>query len=416
MVAHLLKEWFIPYTRTMGNFLTEQYFKNPYPTYEKFLQESPVFWSEELRAWIVSPYELVEAGLHSTTLNAGERMSAASSHFSEEEKKQYSAILHNLNNWIVFQDPPSHTRLRRLISKSFTPRTIAAFEPKIEKIVNDLLDEIGDKEKFDLVSEFSFRLPAAVICDLLGIPLERQWDLKRWADGVAGFSAAARVTSEKAEFANQMALESKDYLITLFSELRANPGDNLLSRLVDQSDEAHPLSDDELVALVVQLFFAGFETTEGLIGNLVIALANNPEQLAKLRAKPELIENAVEEALRFDSSILKQSRVASEDQDFGGVQIKKGDYMHFMIAAANHDPARHSEPDKFDVERSDVTHMSFGHGIHFCIGAPLARLEARIATRALLERLTRIEILEPAPVYPELFAVRKPLNLWLKNI
>ena len=400
----------------VGNFLTQEYFNNPYPTYKKFLNESPVFWSQELSAWIISPYELVEAGLHSSTLNAGERMSAASSHFSDEERKQYSAILHNLNNWIVFQDPPSHTRLRRLISKSFTPRSITAFEPKIEKIVNDLLDEIGDKEKFDLVAEFSFRLPAAVMCDLLGIPLDRQWDLKRWADGIAGFSAAARVTSEKAKFANEMALESRKYLITLFEQLRKEPGDNLLSRLVDQSDEPNPLSDDELVALVVQLFFAGFETTEGLIGNLMIALANHPDELAKLRANPELITNAVEETLRFDSSILKQSRVASEDQDFGGQKIKKGDYMHFMIGAANYDPARFSNAHIFDVERDDVGHVSFGHGIHFCIGAPLARLEARIALRALLERLSRIEILEPGPVYPELFAVRKPLHLWIRNI
>ncbi len=400
----------------VGNFLTQEYFNNPYPTYKKFLNESPVFWSEELSAWIISPYELVEAGLHSSSLNAGERMSAASSHFSDEERKQYSAILHNLNNWIVFQDPPSHTRLRRLISKSFTPRSITAFEPKIEKIVNDLLDEIGDKEKFDLVAEFSFRLPAAVMCDLLGIPLDRQWDLKRWADGIAGFSAAARVTSEKAKFANEMALESRKYLITLFEQLRKEPGDNLLSRLVDQSDEPNPLSDDELVALVVQLFFAGFETTEGLIGNMMIALANHPDELAKLRANPELITNAVEETLRFDSSILKQSRVASEDQDFGGQKIKKGDYMHFMIGAANYDPARFSNAHIFDVERDDVGHVSFGHGIHFCIGAPLARLEARIALRALLERLSRIEILEPAPVYPELFAVRKPLHLWIRNI
>ena len=400
----------------VGNFLTQEYFNNPYPTYKKFLKESPVFWSQELSAWIISPYELVEAGLHSSTLNAGERMSAASSHFSDEERKQYSAILHNLNNWIVFQDPPSHTRLRRLISKSFTPRSITAFEPKIEKIVNDLLDEIGDKENFDLVAEFSFRLPAAVMCDLLGIPLDRQWDLKRWADGIAGFSAAARVTSEKAKFANEMALESRKYLITLFEQLRKEPGDNLLSRLVDQSDEPNPLSDDELVALVVQLFFAGFETTEGLIGNMVIALANHPDELAKLRANPELIANAVEETLRFDSSILKQSRVASEDQDFGGQKIKKGDYMHFMIGAANYDPARFSNAHIFDVERDDVGHVSFGHGIHFCIGAPLARLEARIALRALLERLSRIEILEPGPVYPELFAVRKPLHLWIRNI
>jgi cytochrome P450 len=400
----------------VATFLSPQYYLNPYPTLRQMQDQSGIVFNKQINAWIITGYDLVEEGLHSDLLNASERMTVAASHFSAEERAQYSEIITVLNNWIVFQDPPNHTRLRRLISKSFTPRTVAALEPEIEVLVNDLLNEAQKGDSFDLVSQFSFHLPAAVICLLLGIPLEMKGDLKRWADGVAGFSANARVTSEQAAHANAMAIEAKEYLFSLFAEIRKNPGENLLSKLLLVEDEANRLTDDELVGMSIQLFFAGFETTEGLIGNIVLALSRNPEEAAKLRSNPDLIENTVEEALRYDSSILKQSRVASVDTTIGGEAIKKGDYLHFMIAAANRDPSIFSNPDAFDIARTDQGHLSFGHGIHFCIGAPLARLEAKIALKQLLQRLSTFEILTPQIRYPEIFAIRKPLELILKNI
>jgi cytochrome P450 len=396
-------------------FLSSQYYLNPYPTLREMQQESGIIFSEQINAWIVTSYDLVEEGLHSDLFNASERMTVAASHFSPEERKQYSEIITVLNNWIVFQDPPNHTRLRRLISKSFTPRTVAALEPEIEKVVTELLDAVTKKESFDLVSEFSFHLPAAVICILLGIPLEAKSSLKRWSDGVAGFSANARVTSEQAAHANAMALEAKEYLFALFAELRKNPGENLLSKLLLIEDEDSRLTDEELVGMSIQLFFAGFETTEGLIGNMVLALAQNPLEEEKLRANSELIEKTVEEALRYDSSILKQSRVASVDTVFGGVNIKKGDYLHFMIAAANRDPSKFTNPNSFDIAREDQGHLSFGHGIHFCIGGPLARLEARVALRQLLQRFSGFETVSEKVDYPEIFAIRKPKKLLIKN-
>ena len=314
-----------------------------------------------------------------------------------------------------FQDPPDHTRFRRLISKSFTPRSINAFEPKIEIIVARLLDEATKKETFNLVDDFSFQLPSLVICELLGMPLDRQWDLKRWADGLAGFIASAQVSSEKATFAEGVAIEAQEYLMQLFQDIRKNPGENLLSRVLTAPKEDDELTDQELVALTVNLFFAGFETTEGLISNMVRALSDNPDQLELLRNNPELIEAAVEEALRFDSSIQKQSRIAAEDMEIHGQKIAKGDYVHFMIGAANRDPLRFSNPERFDIARKDAGNVSFGHGIHFCIGAPLARLEARIAIRQLIERMTKIKVIEPLPRYAELFAVRKPLELWVTS-
>jgi cytochrome P450 len=223
------------------------------------------------------------------------------------------------------------------------------------------------------------------------------------------------VTSEQAAHANAMALEAKEYLFALFAELRKNPGENLLSKLLLIEDEDSRLTDEELVGMSIQLFFAGFETTEGLIGNMVLALAQNPLEEEKLRANSELIEKTVEEALRYDSSILKQSRVASVDTVFGGVNIKKGDYLHFMIAAANRDPSKFTNPNSFDIAREDQGHLSFGHGIHFCIGGPLARLEARVALRQLLQRFSGFETVSEKVDYPEIFAIRKPLKLLIKN-
>ena len=402
----------------VAQFLTGNYFINPYPVYRSLHEQSPIFWSEIARAWIVTPFEEVEKGLDGDDIfNQSERMTKASSHLTPEQRENLPHILTNLSNWIVFKDPPDHTRLRRLISKSFTPRSIAAFEPKIESIVSELLDGALAKEVFNLVDDFSFQLPAIVICELLGIPREKQWDLKRWSDGVAGFTASARITTEQAAHAEEVAREAEEYLLELFAELRQNPNDGLLSKILNapKDENSDALTDKEIVGLTIQLFFAGFETTEGLIGNMVLAMINNPEQEALLRSNYELIPAAVEETLRFDSSIQKQSRVASVDLEILGQQVKKGDYVHFMIGAANRDPRKFKNPDVFDITRKDAANVSFGHGIHFCIGAPLARIEAKIALRQLLERLPSFVLHEPYPTFPELLAVRKPLQLWLSG-
>ena len=396
------------------DFLTSAFFRDPYPVYRHLLEQSPVFWCEDIGAWVVCPFEQVKQGLSDKRFVASGRIAAISAHFDGEERARLQTVVSTLDRWMNFQDPPDHTRLRKLIGKAFTGQTVAALEPKIADIVNDLLDRALAAPSFDLVAGFSFQLPALVICQLLGVPFERRAQLREWSDGLAQFVSHSRVPLDVAEHAERMAAESRTYFRELIAALRADPGDNLLSRLAVAAPQ-EGLTDEEVASLAINLFFAGFETTEGLIGNMVKALADHPDQLALLRADPSLAAAAVEEALRFDSSVQKQSRIASVEVEILGQTIRRGDYVHFLIGAANRDPARFRQPEEFLITRPDAGNVSFGHGIHLCLGAPLARLEARVAINGLLDRLPKLEIEQPGPEYPQLFAIRKPLALHLRN-
>lgn len=397
-----------------ADFLTPAFFRDPYPVYRDLLARSPVFWCAEIGAWVVCPFEQVREGLSDKRFIASGRIAAIAAHFGADERARLQTVVSTLDRWMNFQDPPDHTRLRKLIGKSFTAQTIAGLEPKIAALVADLLDRALQGPSFDLVSGFSFQLPALVICELLGVPFERRAQLRGWSDGLAHFVSHSRVPLDVAEHAERMAAESRAYFKELIATLRADPGDNLLSRLAASAPQ-EGLTDDEVASLAINLFFAGFETTEGLIGNMVKALIDHPDQLALLRADPSLAAAAVEEALRFDSSVQKQSRIASVDLEILGQTIRRGEYVHFLIGAANRDPARFDRPDEFLITRPDAGNVSFGHGIHLCLGAPLARLEARLAITGLLARLPALEIAPPGPEYPRLFAIRKPLALRLRN-
>ena len=397
-----------------AHFLTKEYFTDPY-TFFRAAHEAGIklFWSKKISAWVVISYEEVKAGLASTDFNSAQRIQKAVQHFSLQEQASSHLAIDVLENWIVFQDPPNHARLRKLVNKSFTPRTIAALRPQIEKIVDELLFKTF-KNPFELVNfvdQISFMIPSMVICALLGIPLERQHDLRRWSDAIAGLSAAAQASEEGIRCANKAVVEAEHYLLGLFDDIRRDPNEALLSKLLNPEGSGDQLTDLELVAMTVQLFFAGFETTEGLMGNLLLALLRHPQSLEDLVTHPELLPGAIEECLRFDSSIIKQSRVASRDVEVSTELIKAGDYVHFMIAAANWDPTKFESPEEFDIKRSENDHLTFGHGIHFCIGAPMARLETEVLFSALLSRISEFVIAESQIQYPELLAIRKPKAL-----
>ena len=398
-----------------GNeFLTPGFFQNPYSFYEYLLAEAPVVWSAELNGWLVSPFDDVQQGLQSSAFRSGGRIDQAAKALSPQVREASADALACLNAMMSFRDAPDHTRLRRLVSRGFTPRRVAALEPQIHELVNELLDEWPESGTFDLVETFSFKLPAMVICRLLGIPMDRLDDINRWAEGIVNLLSAGVMTPEAAGQAQLVVVEASEYMNMLIEEKRANPTDDLLSALVViEGEDDDALSRAELIAMVIQLFFAGFETTEGLIGNALNVMLRNKDVFLPLAGDQEYAELATEEALRFDNSIQRQTRIAQEDTELQGVTIPKDRYVFFLIGAANRDPRRFENPNVFDPRRPDLGSVAFGHGVHFCLGAPLARLETRIALQLIAERFPT---LEPAgdPVFGSLLAVRKPKHFMLK--
>ncbi|MDT0322187.1 cytochrome P450 family protein [Streptomyces millisiae] len=310
---------------------------------------------------------------------------------------------------LLITDPPDHTRLRRLVSREFTPGRVAALAPRVRQLTDELLDAMlaAPDRRADLVSAFSFPLPITVICELLGVPYLDRDRFRRWSQVMTG---AAAMDEAEATLAAMT-----EYLIGLLAAKRQQPGDDLLSALLGTADGAgDQLSQEELLGMCWLLLIAGHETTVGLISNGVLALLNHPEQLAALRADWSLLDNAVEEILRYDGPVPTPTvRFAAEDIELGGVVIPRRDLVLPALADADRDPARFPDPNRFDIRRDTGGHLAFGHGIHYCLGAPLARLEGRIALRALLERAPDLALdADPAavPWHPGIL-IRGPLHL-----
>jgi hypothetical protein len=295
---------------------------------------------------------------------------------------------------MLHADPPDHTRLRGLVVKAFTARRVEDMRPRVQEIVDRSLDAVIDRGEMDLIADFAFRLPVTIICDMLGIPEEHREGFH------AGTSVGVRIldpvpmTPDEIKQGNARNLMAQAYFQQLFDLRRRNPGDDLTTHLVQAEEDGSRLSTEELVANIMLLFVAGHETTVNLIGNGLLALHRNPDQLALLKARPELITNAIEEFLRYDSSVQATGRVALEDiEDIGGKKIPKGDNVLCLLGSANRDPAVYPDrPDRLDITRQNVRPLSFGGGIHFCLGAQLARLEAEIAIGTLLRRLPELRL------------------------
>ena len=300
-------------------------------------------------------------------------------------------LIRILTLWMVFRDPPEHTRLRRLASRVFHVRSMHALRPNVEALTAWLLERIGDLERFDFIADFAGPLPALVIMDMLGVPRGELERFKRLSDEMALFIGSARETPAKYQRAEAATHEMADLFRALIAARRAAPQRDLLSELVHLDDQGDRLTDDELVATCVLLLFAGHETTTHHIANGLAALLRFPAELEKLRASPALAPAAVEELLRYDGPIGAQVRIVQEPQDFHGRQFKPGERVFLMMNAANRDPRAYQEPDRVDLARHGVPHLSFGFGAHLCLGFPLARLEGQVALPAVLARWRHIE-------------------------
>ncbi len=310
------------------------------------------------------------------------------------------------SEFMLQQDPPDHTRLRKLVSKAFTPRAIERWRPRAEAIVEELLDRVEAKGELDVIADLALPVPSTLICEMLGVPVEDRASFTVWtADATHGL-AAQMSPPDVVERAAQAAEQLEEYFEDLIQSRRQEPREDLLSDLIRAEEAGDRLSRNELLSQSIGLLIAGFETTIGLIGNGVRALIRHPRELEKLRRDPGLIESAVEECLRYDGPIPLTVRILHEDAEFAGVRIPKDAQVFAMLAAANRDPEVFQEPDRFDIERRDNRHLAFGGGTHFCLGTHLARLEAQLAIGGLVRRLPGLELVnEKVEWGPSLFRV-----------
>ena len=372
----------------------ESFFADPYAVYARLREEDPVHWCEPWGQWVVTRFADVLA-----VNKDPKRFSSAGweKKFISQLPPALRQLPHMQRHYgtevLSMTDPPEHTRLRRLVVRSFTPRVLEALRPAIAKLVDDLLDEaVADgATSMDAIAQFAYPLPAIVIAQLLGAPEEGRDDFMRWSKTIVDFVGTGHPDEQRALDNEQTLKEFRAFLEPIIEDRRGNPQDDLISILAS-SDEGERLTDDEIVSTCIILLFAGHETTANLIGNGLLALLKHPEQLALLRAEPERLPAAVEELLRYDSPVQRNRRLAMEDMTFGGKQIRKGDSVLVFMGSANRDADMFADPDALDVTRSPNPQMAFGHGIHFCAGAALTRLEAPIALRALLDRFPEVRL------------------------
>ncbi|HEV2955133.1 MAG TPA: cytochrome P450 [Xanthobacteraceae bacterium] len=364
---------------------------DPFPIFRRLQDEDPVHWSEPVRGWVVTRYDDVRAIALERSMSA-DRVRPFFAVLPGEEQRRLADLGRYLTLWAVFKDPPDHTRLRGLMNRAFTPRAVEALRPNIARIVDDLLDAIVARGSADLIADFAYPLPASVIMDMLGVPRSDLDVMKVWSDDIALFVGIARATPDKYARAQVGTREMAAYFRRLVAQRRKAPREDMISVLIAAEEQAQHLTEDEIVATCILLLFAGHETTANLIGNGVLAFLRHPGELAKLRARPELAASAVEECLRYDGPSGALARVVAVEHAMGGRTLKQGERVYAWMNAANRDPRRFPDPDRFNIERPDNRHLTFGHGAHFCLGAPLARLEAQIAFPRIFARLEGLEL------------------------
>ena len=369
------------------------FYDDPYPTYRHLRLYDPVHRSESVGAWMLTRYDDVLATLRDPgAFSSQGRMLAALAHITPEARARLRPLEEHFSVGLISADPPDHRRLRTLVTAAFTPRVVEALRPRIQVLVDELLDAALGRGEVDLIRDVAYPLPATVIAELLGAPAEDRDRFKGWSDGIMAFQGTGRVTEATFDRAQASLLEMRAFLGALLERRRHTPSDDLLGRLVEAEAEGDRLTEAELLTLCVTLLTAGHETTTNLIGNGMLTLLRHPDQLRRLREDPGLMPAAVEEVLRFESPLQRNPRRVVRDVELGGKLLRRGDLVLQILGAANRDPAQFDQPDRFDIARQGNRHVAFGFGIHFCVGAPLARLEAPIAIGSMVRRFPALAL------------------------
>ncbi len=373
------------------NLLSDEAVRRPHDYFARLREHDPVHWNPRHKAWVLTRHQDVHAALRNPALTA-ERITPFETAVNRAaESDAVDDTFQILKDWLVFRDPPEHTRLRTLVARAFTPRVVRAREAEIEQTVAQLLDELRGADEVELIGSFAYPLPAVVIAQMLGVPPDERDLFKAWSDKLSALVFGAYGQEDRFHSAALAMLELRDYLVDLIAHFEQHPGENLISVLLEkEGDDA--LSRQELVATCTLLLFGGHETTTNLIGNGMLALLSNRDQLARLQSDPSLIDSAVEEIVRFDGPARATVRLVREAHEIDGRQLSPGERVFLINLAANRDPAAYADPDGLDIARSASNHTGFGVGIHYCLGAPLARLEARLAIMGLIESFPELEL------------------------
>ncbi|MDJ0847930.1 MAG: cytochrome P450 [Myxococcota bacterium] len=377
--------------------------QDPFPVYRHLRDHEPVRWNENLSAWTIARYDDVLEVFNRPGRFSSDRFRRLHPRYASE-RPEVKAVAEVLRDWLVFRDPPDHTRLRGLLQKSFTPRHLEKNRDRIQATIDGLLDAAVPNGGMDFIRDFAFPLPALVIALLLGAPARDIEAIKRWSDRLAAYLGGAVDERDNFREAQAGLASLVDYFGTLLRERRGRPGDDLIDLMLRAEHEGDKLGEEEVVSNCVLLLFAGHETTTNLLGNGLFHLLRHPVQEQRLRADPGLLPTAVEELLRYDGPVPATAKIATEDVAWHGRRIERGQRVLALMSSANRDPSRFERPDALDVGRRTNRHLGFGFGIHFCLGAPLARLEAQLAFRTLLRRLPDLALgSEPARWKPMLF-------------
>ena len=364
---------------------------DPFPMFRRMQDEDPCHWSARLKAWVLTRYEDVRRVCLDKEMSS-DRLRPYFATLAPAEAQRIAEIMKYLSLWMVFRDPPEHTRLRRLTNTVFHVKSMHAMRPRIEGLMQWLFENIGGRAEFDFIGDFAGPLPALVIMDMLGVPRAELGQVKRLSDDMALFIGSARMAQEKYAIAEAATRQMAGLFRGMIAARRAAPSADLLSELVHLDVAGDRLSEDELVATCILLLFAGHETTTNHIANGLLGLLRFPQELTKLRADPGLAAAAVEELLRYDGPNGAQVRIVQQEHELHGKQLKPGERVFILLNAANRDARAYQDPDRVDIARKGPPHLAFGFGLHICLGFPLARLEGQIALPAVLAHWPGIEV------------------------
>jgi cytochrome P450 len=384
-------------TRDLDDLLSDEAINRPYDFYGRLRENDPVHFNQRWNGWIVTSYEHVAAGYRDHDRLSSDRFEGP---FAEEWKpggeaaEEHAALLTFLSSFFVWKDPPYHTRVRGLVSRAFTARNVDKRRVRIADLIQELVEPLRGRAEIDFLAEFAFHLPVIVIAEYLGVPPDARQDIKRWSDDLGGVIFVRGDDVDRLARAEQAVQELEAFLRPILDARRAEPQNDLITGMLQAKDErGDSLTDDEIIGNVILMVFAGHETTMNLLGNSIVAFHEHPGEWDRLYREPDLARSAAEECLRYDGPIRAMARWAREPLELGDKPIAAQDRVLLVQASANRDPRAFDDPDRLDIARRPNRQLTFGHGIHTCLGGPLARLETQEALQYLAQQFERVEVL-----------------------